>query len=360
MAHVTPQAARQGRFASSFTTAQMRAAASRIHPDYVAARRAWRDHRRAAFVAWYGPVFWPYAYSDIFDYAFWPDGYDEAYWYYAYDDFFDGVFWGESGPPEEYVYAPESGGPAYVASRPRVTYAGVQELCREPGTGITAWPFAQIERKVGLDAEQKQSLNDVREAAKKATATFKVSCPSAEAFPLTPPGRLQAMTARLSATLEAVDIVRPPLTQFYNSLSDEQKARFNQLGANQSVLNAEARAALPDEAKTCKEAKPGLTNLPIDQIDNVVKPTDAQAADLDQLQDVVGKAVSILQAACPNETPLTPPGRLDAMHTRLKAMIDAANTVKLALDAFYGSLSNEQKARFNQLGRELARTSLND
>jgi hypothetical protein len=53
---------------------------------------------RAAFVPWHGPVFWPYAYSDVFDYAFWLSGYDDGYFAYAYDDFFDGVFWGPSRP----------------------------------------------------------------------------------------------------------------------------------------------------------------------------------------------------------------------------------------------------------------------
>ena len=119
------------------------------HFANVAAHRAWRRGLRAGFVAWYGPVFWPYAYSDIFDYAFWPDGYDDGYWYYAYDDFFDGVFWGEYGPPDEYA-------DATVGVRgPHASYAGVQELCMQPGSGITAWPFAAIERKVGLNAEQK-------------------------------------------------------------------------------------------------------------------------------------------------------------------------------------------------------------
>ena len=37
-------------------------------------------------------------------------------------------------------------------------------------------------------------------------------------------------------------------------------------------------------------------------------------------------------------------------------MIDAAKTVKPALDSFYGSLSNEQKARFNRIGRDLAQS----
>jgi ABC-type transporter MlaC component len=294
-------------------------------------------------------VFWPYAYSDIFDYSFWPYGYDDGFWDYAYDDFFDGMFWGQGGPPEEYAYA--------APAAPRASYAGVQELCTEPGTGITAWPFEQIEQKVGLNAEQKQLLDDVRKSAADAAATFKASCPAKNTFPLTPPGRLQAMTARLQGTLDSVHIVRPALEKFYNSLSDEQQERFNTLGPKRPATNAEANAALPQDAKACSEAKPGLANLPIEKIDDVVKPTDAQANGLKQLQDATTKAVSILQAACPDETPLTPTGRLEAMEKRLQAMIDAASTVKPALESFYTSLSNEQKARFDRIGRELAQPS---
>jgi hypothetical protein len=50
----------------------------------------------------------------------------------------------------------------------------------------------------------------------------------------------------------------------------------------------------------------------------------------------------------------TPVARLAAMQKRLEAMIDAANTVKPALDEFYTSLSDEQKAKLNRLGRETA------
>jgi ABC-type transporter MlaC component len=37
------------------------------------------------------------------------------------------------------------------------------------------------------------------------------------------------MEKRLEATLAAVMTAQPALTKFYNSLSDEQKARFNSL-----------------------------------------------------------------------------------------------------------------------------------
>jgi hypothetical protein len=344
-ARITQQAARQGRFAAPFA-----ARASATSASHVAAHRAWRRGLRAAFVPWYGPVFWPYAYSDVFDYAFWPYGYDDGYWAYAYDDFFDGVFWGDYGPPEDYGYA--------APPPPRPSYAAVQELCKQPGSGVTAWPFAEIERKVGLNDDQKRLLDDVRKTASDAAASFKASCPAENAFPLTPPGRLAAMTARLDATLQAVQTVRPPLEKFYDSLSDEQKERFNQIGPHKpsSAEAAQASAA----SQTCKEQKPGLTNLPIERIEDAIKPSDAQEASLNALQDATVKAVSILQAACPDETPLTPPGRLAAMQTRLQAMVEAANTVKPALADFYGSLSNEQKARFNSIGRELSQTSSND
>ena len=346
---LTAQTARQGRFASAFaataTPSRTNARRHRWSP-----REAWQHHARAAFIGWYGPVFWPYAYDDVFDYTFWPAAYDDGYWAYAYDDFVDGVFWGEAGPPAEYAY----GAPAPAAPSAPVRYAAVQQLCKEPGRGITAWPIAEIEKKVGLNDEQKRLLADLRRDAQKAASIFKASCPAENAFPLTPPGRLAAMTARVQATLEAVDAVKPALNAFYNSLSDEQKERFNEIGPT-PTSSAETTAQAPTgNGQNCKQPKPGLATLPIQSIEDAVKPTDAQEADLDKLQDATNKAVGILQAACPDQTPLTPPGRLDAMQTRLKAMLDAANTVKPALDSFYASLSNEQKARFNRIGRELA------
>ena len=169
------------------------------------------------------------------------------------------------------------------------------------------------------------------------------------------------MTTRLGATLSAVETVKPALDKFYNSLSDEQKERFNQIGpkpAKTASIPAETTGSATATAdNSCKQQKPGLTNLPMEKIEDAVKPTDAQEAQLKDLEDATGNAVSILQAACPDQTPLTPPGRLDAMETRLKAMIEAANTVKPALSSFYASLSNEQKARFDRIGGALAQAN---
>ena len=59
-----------------------------------------------------------------------------------------------------------------------------------------------------------------------------------------------------------------------------------------------------------------------------------------------------LKADCDSDLNLTAPARVDAMARRLKTTLDALDTVQPALDRFYGTLSDEQKARFNRLARQ--------
>lgn len=315
-------------------------------------RHSWHRGRRAAFVAWIGATYWPYAYSDLFDYTFFPYAYEDDYWGVAYDDLFDGVFWADGGPYAggDYAYAAAPSGGRAPTTQMRSAVQNASQACRTPGQGITAWPFAQIRRAVKLTDNQQDLLRDLETAAKRAADTFKSACP-ADA-PLTPPGRLDAVIARLQATLDAVEIVRPPLDAFYTSLSDEQKARFNRIGPTlgQSTDDKTARQeTLEASGKVCKEQKPGLVDLPVDSIEATVKPTDAQRPALEKLQQATRDAVDKLSAACPDEIAQTPPGRLEQASGRLKAMIDAANTVKPALDDFFAGLSDEQKSRFNTM-----------
>jgi hypothetical protein len=55
------------------------------------------------------------------------------------------------------------------------------------------------------------------------------------ALPVTPPARLTAMTTRLDTMLQSVKSVRGALDDFYNSLTDEQKAQFDLIGRQQSA-----------------------------------------------------------------------------------------------------------------------------
>ena len=320
----------------------------------LAAREAWSSGRTAGFVAWYGPLFWPYAYSDIFDYAFWPDGYAQDYWSTAYDHLFDG-FWEAAPAPRAYRQRRQA----------PVSYAAARQLCAEPTGGITAWPFQSIPTAVNLNADQMRLLDALKTASQRAAETFAAACPPENAFPQTPLGRLQAITARLQATLAAVRVVKPPLEQFYNSLSTEQKESFNRLGprfGNSDKVAATGSAATTGAATTdgaapreapdaCAEAKPGLTTLPIGRIEKAARPTVAQEAALKQLEHAADRAVKRLQQACPDGIARTPPERLDMMAQRLQAMADAAWIIKTPLERFYDSLNDRQKARVNHLGR---------
>jgi hypothetical protein len=356
---LSQQAAAQGRFGARFHARAGHKPG--MHKPRFAGRHAWRRGKHASFVAWVGPVFWPYVYSDIFDYTFFPYAYDEGFWAYAYDDFFDSVFWADGGPYADYAEAGPYAGDVTAAlpgkrasAKARAQKRLAEQLCKQPGQGITAWPFEAIEDAVRPNAEQRALLAKLETAAGDAADTFKRTC-STE-IPLTPPGRLDAMLGRLNATLDAVKTVRPALTAFYDSLSDEQRARFNAIGPEVGQRKQTAEDVTASVAARCGEAKPGLTNLPIEQISNVVRPTESQKDALDRLAGAAKDALAKLQAACPDDTPQTPTGRLDAIEQRLQAMIDAANIVKPALGEFYAALSNEQKARFNTMGLDDQRT----
>jgi hypothetical protein len=104
--------------------------------------------------------------------------------------------------------------------------------CNAAQPGATEWPSDLIESNVKPTDAQRASLTALQDAATKAADILKSSCAPTEAR--TPPARLDAVAARLDAMLQAIDTVRPALDNFYNSLTDEQKAAFDAIGPARS------------------------------------------------------------------------------------------------------------------------------
>ena len=100
----------------------------------------------------------------------------------------------------------------------------------------------------------------------------------------------------------------------------------------------------------CDPRAAGLAEWRIESIERSVRPTDAQRPLLDQLRAASAKAAETISAGCPRELPDSPVGRLDIMEKRLTAMLDGIKTVRPAFEAFYVSLSDEQKSRFAGAG----------
>jgi hypothetical protein len=177
--------------------------------------------------------------------------------------------------------------------------------------------------------------------------------------PLTPLGRLDALERRLEAIIKAIEIVRPALANLYGSLSDGQRQRLDAIGVEESQQGREiatTRSAEPATlASLCSDQSASFTRLPVQRIEEIVKPTEQQQSALEVLQQASAKAANQLRASCPAQTPETPLARLDATTGRLSAMVQALSNLRPVLGTFYASLSDEQKAQFNNMGLQIDR-----
>jgi len=319
-------------------------ASARFHGNFFGSRW-WPWWRGGLVVGWIGPLFWPYADYDFFNYVFWPYAYDD-FWPYAYDDVYYGIY----GNYADISPGVGSAGHRGSSSSRRAARADGSErrpaeVCRDNAAQLTDWPIERISAVVEPTDAQRPALEELRASSAKAIDMLKSGCP--KDLPSIPTGRLAAMESRLQVMLAAVQTVRPALERFYQSLSDEQKARFNAI-APANEADAAAKDQL-DLTRFCDEKARGVTDLPIDRIAQAVQPTPAQQAALDELKDASVKAAEGLKANCPTYQTLTPTGRVEAMERRLDATLTAVKTVQPALAKFYNSLSDEQKARFNSL-----------
>jgi len=220
-------------------------------------------------------------------------------------------------------------------------------MCGADSRDIAGLPIDQFQQTIQPTAEQRAALDDLANASVKAARDIKAACPSDIA--LTAPSRLAAMQQRIETMIAAVQTVQPPLEKFYGLLSDEQKARLTALGNDQrqSKTSADTTGSI---AQNCGAAQPGVMEWPTAEIDQTVRPTDAQRASLAVLQNATAQAAALLKASCLTEDPLTPPARLAAVGKRLETMLIAVTMVRSALNDFYATLSDEQKARFEAIG----------
>jgi hypothetical protein len=289
-------------------------------------------------VGFIGPLFWPYAYDDFLNYTFYPYAYD-AFWPGAFDDVYEGIT-GVYGAGIAPGYAGSSTGRLQPPS------AEVSSgLCGGQTAGVTDWRTNQIAQLVEPDEAQRTALEELKTATAKAVDLLKAECPTD--LPSTPTGRIEAMRVRLSAMLEAVRTVRAPLAKFYALLNDEQKARFNALSPGEDQNEPERRRNL---SVLCSERASGiLSSVPIRRMELAVRPDEGQRASLRALQDATAQAGELLKTDCPTYRPITPVVRIDAMEQRFETMLRAINIVQPALQKFYGSLTDEQKERFNRL-----------
>ena len=317
----------------------------------------------AGWGGWAGPVFWPYFYGNLLAFTFWPYPYFDPFW--AYGDWlvWDALFW--PGPYYRPVYAY---GPAYYdiygghadSGRTRPAYRSARgisgstpsqtdlaESCGGLAPGVTDLRLESVETTLRLTGEQLKALDELKAASSRASDLLKTAC--SNEVPLTPVDRLDAVQKRIDTMKQALAIVHTPLDKFYNSLNDEQRQRVAVLSPAR-VEQRRVSASNSDLVAVCSRRAEGFTQLPVERIEQIVKPTQQQLDAFEKLKSASIDAANQLHASCPTQLPQTPKDRFDAVSKRLDAMAEAIRIVRPALADFYASLSDEQKARFNTLG----------
>jgi hypothetical protein len=319
----------------------------------------WWRHRNGG-LGWVGPLFWPFAFYDIYDYAFWGYPYDDAFWGYGYPDLYAGIF-GVYGYDDLMGYAGYLPGYADRRARNLDTYpyatpdgeTNLAQMCGDDRRVIAGLPIEAFQNAIQPNEAQRAALEELANALEKAAAGLRAACPTDVA--LTAPARLSAMQQRIETMIVAVQTVQGPLDKFYGLLSDEQKAQINALSTTRQPP-ARTAARVGATGPACGVTRPELTEWPTATIEQSVRPTEQQRRYLDALQGAAAQAADTLKVSCQTrpEDALTPSARLAAVSRRLNAMLQAVKTVRMAIDDFYGSLTDEQKAAFDAIGPQQA------
>lgn len=294
--------------------------------------------------SWVGPVFWPHASDDMFEYAFLPNGAGERFWAYGHRDL-HGVF-ADLGSFR--------GAKAVAAAAD--TKEPPTDMCGSvAATSSADGVIAHIEQAVQPSAAQHEMLGQLRTALTQASDRVKAACRAT--IPATPLERLDTMQDRIWAMRDAVLTVRMPLEHFYNSLNEEQKARLNGGDTDQRRIAGQGNYARERAvAQTCREQTTALSDTRA--IESALRPSAEQRASFAELQMRLAGLTQLIMSSCPTQTPDGPLGKLAVAQDRLTTMLFALMTIGPALQTFYDSLSDTQKAEFNKVIRQQLRADL--
>lgn len=299
----------------------------------------WWQHADGGY-GWVGPMFWPFAIYDVYDYAMWGDS--SGFWDYGYPDIHAAIF----SPYSRTELT------AYTGSRPPGRRARrvplVAQLCGDDTRPISEGVVGPLQQTVQPNNEaQRAAMEELATALITAAHMIRATCPAHAA--LSAPERLTLMQQRIGVMIHAQAKVQPALIKFYDLLDEEQEARLNAIADDRRKTPAPA-GDQEAPAQASAQAQPAALRWPVD-IETRLRLNDAQRVALKALQDANGMAMGSLSVPPPDDT-TTPPARLDAVEGRLNALQQAVYVVNVALGEFYATLSDEQKAQFEAIGQK--------
>jgi len=295
-------------------------------------------------------AFWPDAPADLIEYLLFPKGQDERFWHYGYGAIMNATF-----------ADPLPRRPSLVGKLIGARVADASSTIRPPGSPSATDPcgssaaadadtwLTRIEQAIVPSAPQREVLQQLRSALMQAVERIKAACPSPP--PATPIERLQAIQDRIWAMRDALLTIRQPFESLYGSLTQEQQWRLNRdLDAREIGASGDGRS------KMC--ADPAVIDeRPMHTIERAVRPTEQQRASLNALRLGSAGMAQLIMSSCPTYPLLGHMGRFAAASDRLDVMLFAVMTMAPAVQSFYGSLDDRQRAGLQRAVRQLRRAA---
>jgi hypothetical protein len=138
----------------------------------------------------------------------------------------------------------------------------------------------------------------------------------------------------------------------------DRRAQRNRPVGNQ-VSDAASPATAPLASADLCGSTPAAADADgsIEQIERLIEPSASQRDALEHLRAALAQTIERINATCPAAAPATLTERLAAIQGRIWAMHDALFTLRLPLESFYNSLTDEQQRRLRRdepAARELA------
>jgi LTXXQ motif family protein len=106
-------------------------------------------------------------------------------------------------------------------------------------------------------------------------------------------------------------------------------------------------AAYGGYSALCNQRAVARAQWGVEQIEQAVNSTELQRPELEDFKSAAAKAIDLTTGVCPRAIPRTSNERWTFTERRLTAIAQAVATIRPSFEAFYVSLSEEQKARLD-------------
>ena len=232
----------------------------------------WSSRWRFSQCSWFGPVFWPYLYGDVLTFVLWPEVYNNPFWEYDVDSILGGMFWPGSG----------------VANIGPDDIYGV-DACGGLAPGVAHLAIDRVAEAIHPTGDQITSLAQLKTAVQ-ASEIFATSC--ASAVPITAVGRLDVVEKRIDAMIKATEIVRTPLTNIYDSLTNDQRQRLAAALGADLVIGGKAQGTRDGAAAFCEGQAAEFPHLPLMDVAHDMHLTERQQAAFDRVISASSKAAA--------------------------------------------------------------------